>query len=381
MATINSILTNPKYNLRRRMLKLVKYPVDRGLEVSALHYLENKRFRSLDSKVYRLYDSGIRRRGLLHHIDRSYNGPLPLPEELRKRYRPFGKLNFVELVESRLPQKIDDSTLEVLVKKIDSRPAFNIYDIQFPPLEESNRVQNIISLRYFEQNKDGKFPTVIFFPMSARPAPVSHLLSRFFSSQGMNCAIMRRPLEREDALMDITTMEEELQNIIVRYEQAVDWVYSREKVDAGRMGTVGISLGGVESSVIAAIDPRLKYHIVALAGAPLPEMIRDSTESGLVRRRTLWKEANNLSDAQLYEKLVKTIKTDPSNLAPYIDARKVFMIRASRDTAVPSKLQEKLWEAIGKPDCVSLPTGHLQAALYLPYIIGKSLELFHEKLG
>ena len=57
------------------------------------------------------------------------------------------------------------------------------------------------------------------------------------------------------------------------------------------------------------------------------------------------------------------------------------MVLARYDDAVPYRKQMQLLDALGWPESIKLPTGHVSAALYLFYLRERVLEFFDRKLG
>lgn len=57
------------------------------------------------------------------------------------------------------------------------------------------------------------------------------------------------------------------------------------------------------------------------------------------------------------------------------------MVLARFDKAVPYDSQLLLREAIGYPEAVTLPTGHITAAAYLFYLRSRVLKFFDRKLA
>jgi len=68
-------------------------------------------------------------------------------------------------------------------------------------------------------------------------------------------------------------------------------------------------------------------------------------------------------------------------LGRHIHADRVLMVLAEHDDAVPYERQLELREAMGEPEAITLPTGHISAAVYLPYLRSKTLEFFDRKFS
>jgi hypothetical protein len=57
------------------------------------------------------------------------------------------------------------------------------------------------------------------------------------------------------------------------------------------------------------------------------------------------------------------------------------MTLAKYDKAVPYASQVELYESMGKPEAITLPTGHVTAAMYLFYLRSAVLKFFNRTLA
>ena len=57
------------------------------------------------------------------------------------------------------------------------------------------------------------------------------------------------------------------------------------------------------------------------------------------------------------------------------------MTLAKYDKAVPYDNQRELYAAMGQPEAITLPTGHITAAVYIFYLRSYVLEFFNRKLA
>ena len=73
-----------------------------------------------------------------------------------------------------------------------------------------------------------------------------------------------------------------------------------------------------------------------------------------------------MTDQQFYDALRAVVRTDPVNLAPYVDRDRVLMLIARFDSSVPTRYQLRLWRAFGKPRADFVPLGHYTSILILP---------------
>ena len=87
------------------------------------------------------------------------------------------------------------------------------------------------------------------------------------------------------------------------------------------------------------------------------------------------------NDEQLMEYLTDKIVTDTLAIAPHVNAERMLMVLAKFDEAVPYSSQLELYNTMGQPEAITLPTGHKTAAAYIFYVRSRVLEFFDRKLS
>jgi len=156
----------------------------------------------------------------------------------------------------------------------------------------------------------------------------------------------------------------------------------------------GYCLGGMVSTIVSAIDKRINDLILMTVGgnmakiiwqSPVLKSIRLSLRSGSgeegylndeKRLNTRFKEdslavqkmksASELLESNLHP----LFKIDPLAYARFNDSKKVTMIEALFDKALPVQTRKQLWEAFGRPRRYIVPIGHVS---WFPfeYALGK----------
>jgi len=179
---------------------------------------------------------------------------------------------------------------------------------------------------------------------------------------------------------DSKGLERLLRQGLIRIRQVVDWMAAQERVDAERMGSFGISMGGIASVMAAAVEPRLRAHVVALAGGGIPDILLTSRDRLLTGPRARYL-AHHQMDLPTLERLLREhVDTDPVRLAPYADAGEILMFIALADGTIGRANALRLWRALGRPRVVFLPLGHYTAYLTLPYLKCTGLRFLRERL-
>ena len=239
----------------------------------------------------------------------------------------------------------------------------------------------VVEFEWFESTAPGRRPAIVFNPILGGDYPLERGICRFLADHGFHVALVHRKTLKLSPEHDVARLELLLRQAVVRIRQVVDWMASNERVDAERMGSFGISMGGIASVITAAVEPRLKAHVVSLAGGDLPEIIATSNDPLLAKPRAAYLAAQHLDAKTLEARLRETLRTDPIRLAPYVDASRVLMIITLFDRTVGTSNELRLWRALGKPRAAFLPLGHYTAYLSLPYLNRLSLRFFRDRLG
>jgi pimeloyl-ACP methyl ester carboxylesterase len=142
---------------------------------------------------------------------------------------------------------------------------------------------------------------------------------------------------------------------------------------------LGMSLGGMITTVLAAHEPDITSVAVCLAGADLAGMILETTERRVQRWRGWREETDGVGrDALLWE-LRHNLSHEPARFAAQVPTEKVLFVSAAFDSVVPRRNQDLLWEGLGRPRRLDLPLGHYTAAIAVDEVIAAATDHFHAK--
>jgi len=238
----------------------------------------------------------------------------------------------------------------------------------------------VVEFEWFESTAPGRRAAILFNPILGGHYPLERGVCRFLAAHGFHVALVRRKTLKLSPEHEVGRIELLLRQGVIRMRQVVDWMAAHERVDPARMGSFGISMGGIASVLAAAVEPRLRAHVVALAGGPIPNILANSPDRLLARPRQQYLTRNRMDLAMLEERLRQAVRTDPILLAPYVDARHLLLFTAVFDRTIGRANARRLRRALGEPRTVFLPFGHYSAYLALPYLKYESLRFFRERL-
>jgi dienelactone hydrolase len=222
-------------------------------------------------------------------------------------------------------------------------------------------------------------PLVLLVPILAGGREIMFALARRLVDRGFHAAWC----ERVDSAMSPPQRGPELEQLfrrtILHQRALLAWLRASPELAPSSTFALGISMGGIVSAVLAALEPELDGTAVCLAGADLPAIVLDSAEARVERWREWRFEADGLGSASLLQELRRHLLTDPAHLAAFVPVDRVLVVGTSLDTVVRPGHQQLLWEALGRPRRLTLPLGHYTAALAFDPIVTAITDFFDER--
>jgi dienelactone hydrolase len=225
-------------------------------------------------------------------------------------------------------------------------------------------------------------PAVIVTPILAGDYTIEKIILDDLSRHGMHAVLVDRRVPAEASLEDL---EEALGDMVAARRAVLDWLETRDDVDPARLGAYGVSLGGIVTSMLASVEPkRLRAAIVIMAGGDMASVLAGSVEPEAreLRARCGAGEGASAEALAAFEARARaTLRTCPLALAPFADPREILFVTTRRDTSVPTPCQARLREALGRPETISLPTGHYGAVIYMKTLAKKAREFLKKKFA
>lgn len=294
----------------------------------------------------------IREEKARSYVMRRYEFPLSLPDDL-------------------LPKNFEE-----FKKNTEALAATDQKTANDQKLQYTNRVDLYLPLNL----KPGqKRKGILISPILGGNMVVDHF-ARYYAGRGYVAAIVhrKRPFLPDD-FQDMQGIEDYMRTSLIRLRQAVDWFETVPEVDAGRIGSFGVSYGAVLHAMLSAIEPRVRYHILAMPAGPLADVIMGCPDPGIAKLVKKARE-HGWADEKTYADLQRVLKTDPSQLAPWIPRDRVQVYVALFDRVVGAKRSFGLWKEMGKPSLKVMPFGHYGGILVFPLLQTQSYLTFQKHL-
>jgi hypothetical protein len=193
----------------------------------------------------------------------------------------------------------------------------------------------------------------------------ANYIADYMAKGGFDSVVVHRDKEFKNP-DHFERIEEVFRNNVIRDRIAMD--FFENEFGKRDFASFGISRGAINAAITAGVDKRLRYNVLAIGGADLVNLFKDSKERGINRYRKRVMNRTGISEQQFFAFLEDNIKTDPKFLAQYIDARDTLMFLSVFDSSVPIKYGLKLRRRIGQPDTVFIMRGHYTTLLYTSFV-------------
>ena len=164
---------------------------------------------------------------------------------------------------------------------------------------------------------------------------------------------------------------------VLDVRQATAWLGSRDEIDAGQLGVLGISLGGITAALAASAEPRLQNICLILAGGDGGRGVNLDVAAPQGAAR-----ATGRPPAAARKSLIELLKAvDPVTYAAQVRGRRILMLNAANDEVIPRSCTESLWQArrASRKSCeVKRKASHFSAAIHLFQGLARAATFFEQ---
>jgi len=294
-------------------------------------------------------------------LERPHSVAVPMPPEVAQRF------------------DYEAGPVEAQLTPVRENTVYRVFDGEFAPGIAGSDDDSAVTFEYYEQVEGERAPVVLVLPILNGQKSVVRPFASHFAHNGYNVVIVDT-VQRKSLLEDILDPEAAIRRTAIRHRRVLDWVDTVPKIDNDRIAVFGASLGGFNALFLTATDTRVKASVLALVAGDLPYVLTYSSEGKIIEAAEGAMETLQTDHEGLQKFLQEHIVSDPLGLARHIDPERVLLVLAKFDDAVHYEKQLELQAAMGQPESITLPTGHVTTAAYLFYLRNRVLEFFDRKL-
>jgi dienelactone hydrolase len=279
------------------------------------------------------------------------------------------------------PFRLPASEFSYELTPILATPDYSVSGLRFDsPIKSADPSNNVVPAEYFRPLRPGRMPAAVVLHILGADFALSRFMAARLADHGVAALFMRLPYYGErrpagDAGRSREFLSQNIERTVLAMRQgacdvrrAACWLAGRPEVDPSRIGVSGISLGGIISSVVVAIDPAISRGAFIMAGGDVARIIWQMPEAAPFRKK--WEgSGRTLADLRGL-----TGPFDPLTYADRLNTKRVLMFGAKVDEVVPPDCTIALWERAGKPPIHWYDCGHYSAIGYLMPAIRKTAE-------
>ncbi len=265
--------------------------------------------------------------------------------------------------------------LQPRIERLKEENTFRVEKVTFP----SSLVPHLVTAYHYTQKSGENPPTIIILPVLGGNYLFSKNCARYLARHGFCCLRFERTVNPLDAEKGLIHTEMALRRAVIDIRRSIDWLGQRSDGNQNRIGVLGISMGAIVAALALEVEPRINSAAILLAGGDIATILATSKENLVVRFRAGVMRTSGINLQQFQEEATRILApVDPLTYASRGDPKSILMVNARFDRVVPHSCSEKLWEALGRPLWIRIPTGHDSSALFLPYLRYRILKHFRE---
>ena len=223
-------------------------------------------------------------------------------------------------------------------------------------------------------------PLVLLVPILAGGKQLMGLIAERIRSHGFDVAFCERAGSALSPPQRGPDLDELFRRTVLHQRLLLAWLRSDDEPPP-HVHVLGLSMGGIVTTVLAAHEPTIDSVAICLAGADLAGLVLVTSE----RRVHSWLDWRQATDGigrdSLYWEIHQFLEHEPARFAAEVETEKVLFVSAAFDTVVPRKNQSLLWEGLGRPQRLDVPFGHYTAAIAVDSVIGAAAEHFRAREG
>ncbi len=167
-------------------------------------------------------------------------------------------------------------------------PRYTVSLLRFPsPITTPDVENNVVHAEFFDPiGFTGRRPAVVVLHILGSDFPLSRYMAARLADRGVAALFLKlpyygerrpkagpSPVPRKFLTADIERTVTAMRQGVCDVRRAICWLAGRPRVDPSRLGVTGISLGGIISSIVAAVDPAVRSGVFLLAGGDLSRFL------------------------------------------------------------------------------------------------------------
>ncbi len=250
---------------------------------------------------------------------------------------------------------------------------YRVFQLRLASAGDNGQTGRLFTARYYQSTGRGRKGLVVILPIwgsSTYPprAALRELMKgpargdlHYLLVQGerplFDWGALRSAPDEEAFLRLIEQSRRRIETTVLDLRRVLDWTATRPEIDTRRVGIAGFSIGAIVGSLAMGVDTRFAAGVFVMGGGNLHEIFAACPGVGPVRRPVL--KRFGWTRATFQHKLAAPLDpVNPVRFAGRLDPRRVLIVDAKQDRCIPEGARSDLWNALGRPERISILAGH-----------------------
>jgi cephalosporin-C deacetylase-like acetyl esterase len=265
------------------------------------------------------------------------------------------------------------------------------YDVIFPSAISTPHLGAVqVAGEFIVPSAQGRVPlAILVHGMGDRSIGPCRMIARTLAKRGIASFILylvfhsrRAPPLIKQKYPSLSAEEwfESYRISVIDVRQVIDWAVCQPEIDHAAISIVGISFGGMISSIAMALDKRIRAGVFIVSGGNSEKMTRHSF---LLRWQYLVKKEEYVRNQKAFQAYLAEVAqkgfeqvpaarqaylTDPLTYCGDIKSRPVLMLNAFWDEMIPRVSTLDMWKALDKPAIAWYPATHASIWAWYPWM-------------
>lgn len=252
---------------------------------------------------------------------------------------------------------------------------YKAYALVLPSLGENGQPGNLVTGEYLASTSKGKKKLVIIVPIyGSSSIPSENLalhLTAWNSRADTNVLVLRgegdlfdwermaNAATAEEFLREIDASARRVATAVNDIRRLIDWAETRLEIDPRRIGIAGFSISATIGSIVMGVDARVAAGAFVMGGGNLHQVFARGISSDVVAAREHVMRAFGWAPDEIEARLEPRLRAvNPVHFAGAIDPARVLAVDSLYDDFIPRTAQDDLWQAMGRPERVSMKYAH-----------------------
>lgn len=259
---------------------------------------------------------------------------------------------------------------------VDAARFHDLLELSYESVGPNGAPENRVEALYYRSRSAGPLKLVVVLPIwGTSEYPPSRISSGYARHSKGNAHVIwirdntrlfpwdaMSATESEAEFVSLArTGTERFRTTVANMRRLIDWAETRPEIDAERIAFVGFSMSALVTATLLGNEDRVAAAVLMMGAARYAEVFATCGDrTAAVREHALRTHGWSL---QRYRSFFEHLfaPAEPLRFAGRYDPSRILLFEARFDNCMPPRTRDALWEAMGRPERITLWLRHRSA--------------------